>query len=102
VELLEALMIGEDLPTLAELMQERPAWMGFGACRHHPELTWFPGRGDVVMVRAAVAVCRTCPVVDECRQYGLDRGEREGIWGGLSRRARRRLDRTGYNQHSRL
>lgn len=65
------------------------SWHERGACNARPDLTWFPvagngGRGGqpaeyVRAIAAAIAVCRTCPVIDECREAG--RGE-HGIWGG--------------------
>jgi WhiB family redox-sensing transcriptional regulator len=39
----------------------------------------------------AKAVCRECPVRDECLAYALDHREHDGVWGGLSARERRRL-----------
>lgn len=50
------------------------------ACREHPELTWFPERGQDI--RAARAVCAGCLVRPECSEYG--RRERYGVWGGVS------------------
>jgi hypothetical protein len=34
-----------------------------------------------------------CPVQTECLAYALEHGERFGVWGGLSERARRKLQR---------
>ena len=39
----------------------------------------------------AKRVCRGCEVRAECLQEALDRGERFGVWGGLSERERRTL-----------
>lgn len=50
----QALMAGDDLPDLTSLLN-RPAWHADAACREHPELTWFPARGE--SVNAAKAVC---------------------------------------------
>lgn len=81
---------GAELPDLAALLA-RPAWMADAACREHPELSWFPGRGEDV--RPAMAVCGGCLVRQECAAYAesLDRGADplEGIWAGLSARRRR-------------
>lgn len=34
----------------------------------------------------AEVICGPCPVKDACRQDALDRGERHGVWGGLTSR----------------
>lgn len=51
----------------------------------HPE----PGRS----VRPAKAVCMACEVRTECLDYALGTGEQRGVWGGLSERERRALQR---------
>jgi hypothetical protein len=38
-------------------------------------------------------VCAACEVRAECLRQALDRGERFGVWGGLSLRERRVLER---------
>ena len=40
---------------------------------------------------AAKAICRTCPVLAECREYALLVREPHGIWGGLNEYERRQL-----------
>lgn len=42
--------------------------------------------------RAALAVCRACPVLYLCREYAMDDPELQGIWGGWGER-RRKLER---------
>lgn len=67
-----------------------PAWHADAACREHPEIEWFPSRGE--SLDAARAVCATCIVRDECRADSID--ENYGVWAGLSERERQR-DRAG-------
>jgi WhiB family transcriptional regulator, redox-sensing transcriptional regulator len=55
-----------------------------------PEL-FFPDKGE--SSRPAKRVCAACEVRAECLQQALDRGERFGVWGGLSERERRVLER---------
>ncbi len=76
-------MIDVDDPLTALLSFIRPAFHADAACREHPELSWFPERGEPT--KAQLAVCAGCLVRDECREAG----ELVGIWGGLSGRARR-------------
>lgn len=40
----------------------------------------------------AKAVCRDCPLVDECAEYAIPH-ERYGVWGGLSEEDRRKMRR---------
>jgi WhiB family transcriptional regulator, redox-sensing transcriptional regulator len=40
---------------------------------------------------AAKAICRTCPVLVECREYALLVREPHGVWGGLNEYERRQL-----------
>jgi WhiB family redox-sensing transcriptional regulator len=40
---------------------------------------------------AAKAICRRCPVIEECREYALRVREPYGIWGGLNEYERRQL-----------
>lgn len=83
---------GEDLPVFPH-DEGDVSWHARAACRITPGVeTWmfFPGRGDVATVRAAKAVCATCPVTAECLDYALRLGE-PGIWGGTSENERRRM-----------
>lgn len=53
-----------------------------------PEL-FFPEKGG--STRHPKRVCGGCEVRAECLEYALAHGIRDGIWGGLSDRDRRRL-----------
>lgn len=73
--------------TLLDLSQE---WREFAACSDRTDDLFFPSNeSDISMVRAAKAVCQSCPVQEDCLQYSLDTGQTEGIWGGLTSRERR-------------
>lgn len=50
-----------------------------------PEL-FFGDRGSHA---AAKAVCACCPVLSECREYGIAHPDQSGIWGGMSQNQRR-------------
>lgn len=74
------------------------------ACAGHPTENFFPAHGSSKQAQAARAVCRGCPVVDECREYAIAGGPFVlGIWGGtseqdrdLTRRARRAEQATAH------
>ena len=43
--------------------------------------------------REAVNICRTCPVVEQCRAYAVKNPYATGIWGGTTRADRNRIRR---------
>src|ERR1017187_2768785 len=55
-----------------------------------PEL-FFPERGS--STREAKEVCRGCVVREDCLECAIAKGEKFGIWGGMSERERRRVRR---------
>ena len=67
----------------------RPAWHDLARCAETDPEMFFPDKGE--SVRPAKRVCAGCEVQAECLQDALDRGERFGVWGGLSERERRVL-----------
>ena len=81
-----------EFPTLeAPILDERP-WAVYSACRDaDPELFFAKTRADE---RAALAVCSTCPVVEECLEFSLETRERFGVWGGTQERDRRKMLRS--------
>ena len=64
-----------------------PRWYNHAACRGRWEPDddpWFtPPHDD------ALAVCETCPVRVPCGEFAAAEGILEGVWGGLSPKARR-------------
>lgn len=70
-----------------------PEWVRDAICAQiDPEL-WFPETGHTT--GPAKALCRRCPVIDECLAYALDQCPRDvrGVWGGTSEREREKLRR---------
>lgn len=87
-------MAGDDPPDFADLLN-RPAWMKDALCREHPEVVWFPGRGEDA--RPAKALCARCLVQPECLDYAESITvpmPPSGIWGGTSERERRQVRST--------
>lgn len=72
---------------------ETAGWWSEAACRGLDPNVFHPSPDDVAGLRAAVAVCETCPVRDECLRYALETGEEQGVWGGVSGRARKAMRR---------
>lgn len=67
----------------------KPSWHADAACREHPEVNWFPERGEDA--RPAKAICAGCLVRAECLEAAFEHRVTTGIWGGTSERERRRL-----------
>lgn len=48
----------------------------------------------------AKRVCRTCPVISQCREHAMSVPEPYGVWGGMTEDERRRARRTPRVLHS--
>jgi WhiB family transcriptional regulator, redox-sensing transcriptional regulator len=67
-------------------------WIHRAACKGMDTNIFFPDRGENAKVELAKQTCASCPVQQECREYG--EMERYGFWGGTSTRTRSKA-RTG-------
>jgi WhiB family redox-sensing transcriptional regulator len=70
-------------------------WRARAACRPLDSAMFFPDRtayrnNDVA---GAKAVCRRCPVREECLEAAMEGREKIGIWGGLTPVERANLHR---------
>ncbi|MEU9090601.1 WhiB family transcriptional regulator [Streptomyces sp. NPDC087901] len=76
-------------------------WRTLAACRDEDPDLFFPigSTGPaVVQTEDAKAVCRGCPVREECLRWALDNGQDAGVWGGLDEAERRALKRRSRRQ----
>jgi len=74
----------------------RMDWRHRAACRDEDPELFFPigNTGPALLqIEEAKAVCRRCPVIDDCLQWALDSGQDAGVWGGTSEDERRALKR---------
>lgn len=81
-------------------------WRDRAACKDadDPEL-WFPigTTGPARMQEAeAKAVCKTCPVIEDCLTWAIDNRQEYGVWGGLGEDERRSLKRRRKNSGARI
>ncbi|MEU2134961.1 WhiB family transcriptional regulator [Streptomyces sp. NPDC018352] len=87
-----------------------PAFLPAGTrtpCHDRGELFIHPIRSAPTKADTAEAkaLCAQCPIKAACADHAIQRGERDGIWGGLTpaeRRARRRPDcgtESGWRSH---
>ncbi|MER7488022.1 WhiB family transcriptional regulator [Streptomyces sp. NPDC126497] len=71
-------------------------WRSRAACRTEDPDLFFPigTTGPALMqTEQAKAVCRRCPVREQCLRWALDTGQTIGVWGGTSETERRALKR---------
>jgi WhiB family redox-sensing transcriptional regulator len=68
-----------------------PEWMKGANCQSVDPEIFHREKGESNL--AAKKVCGNCDVLDDCLEYALGRGERFGIFGGLSPRQRLKLER---------
>lgn len=74
--------------TTRESFNNRGEWITQAHCRDvDPEELFVKGAAQ----RKAVAICRHCPVVLQCRADALDNRVEFGVWGGMTERQRRAL-----------
>lgn len=64
-------------------------WRERALCAETDPEAFFPEKGG--NATAAKAICIRCDVREQCLAEALERDERFGIWGGLSRRERREI-----------
>lgn len=74
-------------------------WRAHAACAGDDDPdAMFPDTNSVAVVYA-LAYCRACPVLIQCREYALDKRIPDGIWGGLTEAERRAiLRKRGINR----
>ena len=77
-------------PTFVREADEQP-WAEQALCAQTDPEAFFPEKGG--STREAKKVCAVCPVRTECLEWALEHKERAGVWGGLSERERRKLEK---------
>lgn len=55
----------------------------------------------LLQIEEAKAVCRRCPVMEQCLQWALESGQDSGVWGGLSEDERRAMKRRAARNRAR-
>jgi len=73
---------------LRAVTAEDRAWVANARCRDSdPDKLFVRGAAQ----RQAAAMCRHCPVMQECAADALDNKVEYGVWGGMTERQRRAL-----------
>ncbi len=71
-------------------------WLSQARCKGHPTEIFFAADAERGMKLRrnewrAKQICRSCPVLEACRNYALNAPEPYGIWGALTPSERRHL-----------
>ena len=72
-------------------------WRPDARCAEQPSLTFYIPKGG--LTAAAKFICSTCTVQDECLVTALENHEAWGVWGGLSERERRKIERLAASNY---
>ena len=76
------------LPTLTT----PDTWRTHARCRGVDPVIFHP-LSDEDAAEDAKAICELCPVREACLEYAISAREKDGVWGGLTARERRRVIR---------
>ena len=71
-------------------------WRHEAACRDVDPEIFFPigtTGPALAQIEAAVSICRTCSVQEQCLEWALDTAQDAGIWGGTTEEERREMRR---------
>lgn len=68
-------------------------WREQARCRGVDPQIFHPPEEDDAAALEAKAICEVCAVREPCLEYAISAREKEGVWGGLTARERRRLIR---------
>lgn len=91
-------MFIEPIPIPPHPYDSDPNWQSKGACKGKTAL-FFPPRGTPgSKIREAKAICKTCPIRQQCLDYALWHGDKHGIWGGKTDKERRQIRLTMPNR----
>lgn len=68
---------------------ELPDWFEDAECREADPEAFFPQVGQ--QAEPAIAICRRCPIREDCLTWAIENDQNQGVWGGVSERQRWRL-----------
>jgi WhiB family transcriptional regulator, redox-sensing transcriptional regulator len=68
-------------------------WRDRARCRGVDPQIFHPAEEDEAAADQAKAICALCAVRESCLEYAITSREKDGVWGGMTARERRRLVR---------
>jgi WhiB family redox-sensing transcriptional regulator len=97
--------VGRRIERTFRNVDERMEWVAAARCiGEEPELFFPVGTTGyaVEQTERAKAICRACPVIEECLEWSLATAQDAGVWGGLSEEERREIRRARRRRASSL
>lgn len=79
-------------------------WRAESACLNTDPDVFFPvavGTAAGKLVTRALRICDGCPVKQQCLDYAMRSGEKDGIWGGTTPEERIRVLRARHRRPAR-
>jgi WhiB family redox-sensing transcriptional regulator len=79
-------------------------WRAASACLNADPDVFFPvavGTAAVKQISLALRICQGCPVRQQCLDFAVRTGEKDGIWGGTTPEQRIRARRAGRARRAR-
>jgi WhiB family transcriptional regulator, redox-sensing transcriptional regulator len=76
-------------------------WRAASACLNADPDMFFPvavGTAASSQVSRALRMCQACPVKQQCLDFAVQSGEKEGIWGGTTPEERVRARRAHHRR----
>ena len=70
-----------------------PTWRQHARCLGADPDVFYPPSESEDGALEAKAICAICPVREACLEHAITFREKQGVWGGLDERERRRLIR---------
>jgi WhiB family redox-sensing transcriptional regulator len=67
------------------------SWRQQARCRGVDPEVFYPVSDDDEDAEEAKSICALCPVREACLEFALTTREKNGVWGGLTERERRRV-----------
>ena len=67
------------------------SWRQYARCLGADPELFYPTSDEAA--EEARAICTICPVREPCLEYAITAREKQGVWGGLTERERRRMIR---------
>jgi WhiB family redox-sensing transcriptional regulator len=73
-------------------------WMDEALCRGRKDLDFIPEEAYNTVAPKAVAVCKVCPVREDCLEFAVENHIQYGIWGGMNYPQRKRYLRDSFKK----
>jgi WhiB family redox-sensing transcriptional regulator len=86
------------------MIEYAPNWRAASACITTNPDVFFPvavGTAASKQVARALRICGGCPVKQQCLDFAVQTGERDGIWGGTTPEERARTRRARNHRPAR-